>query len=99
MTLKISARALVPSAPSAPERNTEYSRKVAKLVLVATPEMPEIEMCAPRVPSRKSALMNIGTPSRPVPIGTRRSIRSKCSAASRAAPVARCTTAPGVGGT
>ena len=34
----------------------ENSSQVAKLVLVATPEMPEIDTCAPRLPSRKSAL-------------------------------------------
>jgi hypothetical protein len=99
LTLKISALALTPSAPSTPERNTEYSRNVAKLVLVATPEMPEIETWAPRWPSRKSALRKAGCPSRPMPIGIGRSIRSKCSAAARASPRARRTTAPGAGGT
>ena len=97
----MSARELAvsPALPSTPERNTEYSRNVAKLVFVATPEMPEIDTCAPREPSRKSALRYTGAPSRPNPMGTRRSIPSKYSALARASPRARCTSSPGAGGT
>src|SRR5215467_3688993 len=61
--------------------------------------MPEIETCAPRLPSRNSALRNSGSPSRPTPIGIRLSIWSKYRAAARSSPAARCTSAPGEGGT
>ena len=53
MTLKISAFALS-AFFSAPPVKIEYSRNSAKLVLVATPEIPLIETCPPRVPSRNS---------------------------------------------
>ena len=98
LTLKISALvlALSPAPPSTPERSIEYMRKVAKLVFVATPEIPEIDTWAPRLPSMKSAFRNSGSPSRPKPIGTWRSMRSKYSAWSRAWFRARCTTAPGL---
>ena len=53
--------------------------------------------CAPRVPSMKSRLANSGSPSRPSPTGSLRSIRSKNSAWSRCAPDARCTSGTGPG--
>ena len=56
MTLKTRAFAFSARAPSAPERKMECSRNSAKLVFVATPEMPLIDTCAPRVPSRNSML-------------------------------------------
>ena len=99
LTEKTSAFALVARAPSTPDRNSEWSRKSAKLVLVATPEMPLIDTCAPRVPSRKSRSTYTGMPSRPSPTVTLRSIRSKQSARSRSLSTARRTTAPGHGGT
>ena len=95
----MSALVLAASAPSTPDRKTEYSRNVAKLVFVATPETPEIDTCAPRWPLRNSKLRYTGEPSRPTPSGTGCSIRSKYSAFARASPAARCTGAPGVGGT
>jgi len=55
-TLKTRAFALTARSRSAPERKTECSRNSAKLVFVATPEMPLIDTCAPRVPSRNSML-------------------------------------------
>jgi hypothetical protein len=39
---------------SAPPVKIEYSRKSAKLVLVATPEIPLMDTWPPRVPSRNS---------------------------------------------
>ena len=66
--------------------NSEWRRNSAKLVFVATPEMPEMETCAPRVPSRNSRLKKTGAPSRPSPTGTFASIWSKYSAWSRTAP-------------
>src|SRR5437868_6858475 len=95
----MSALVLAASAPSTPDRNTEYSRNVANDVFVATPEMPEMDTCAPRCPLRKSKFRKTGAPSRPTPSGTGCSIRSKYSARARSSPAARCTSAPGVGGT
>jgi hypothetical protein len=51
------AFAFVLRLPSTPEVNNEWSRNRAKLVFVATPEMPEMDTWAPRVPSRNSRLM------------------------------------------
>ena len=56
LTEKISALAFSWRLPSTPEVNRACSRNSAKLVLVATPEIPEIDTCAPRVPSRNSRL-------------------------------------------
>jgi len=55
-TLNTSALALTARAPRAPERKMECSRNSAKLVFVATPEIPLIDTWAPRVPSRNSML-------------------------------------------
>jgi hypothetical protein len=67
--------------------------------LVATPETPEIEMCPPLRPSKKSRSTQMGSPSRANPMGSRRPISSAYSALSRLAPDTRYTGSPGSGAT
>src|SRR5262249_7683909 len=62
-TENTSAFALIPAGPRTPDRKIEYSRNSAKLVFVATPDTPEIDTCAPRVPSRNSMFRYTGLPS------------------------------------
>ena len=100
MTLKTSALVLCASPARTPQLMIECSRNIANEVLVAIPDTPEIETCAPRVPSTNSKLTKTGCPSRPKPTGTFDApISSKYSAESRCAPAARVTAAPGSGGT
>src|SRR6516165_7613105 len=78
----------------------ECSKNIANEVFVAIPDTPEIDTCAPRVPSRNSKLTYTGCPSRANPTGTlNEPISSKYRAESRCAPAARVTGAPGSGGT
>ena len=56
MTEKTSILVLCASCLRTPELSMEWSRNSAKLVLVAMPETPEMEMWAPRVPSTNSKL-------------------------------------------
>ena len=73
---------------------------MANEVLVAIPDTPEIDTCAPRVPSTNSKLTYTGCPSRPNPTGTFASpISSKYRAESRSLAAAPVTAAPGSGGT
>jgi len=75
-------------------------KNIANDVFVAIPDTPEIDTCAPRLPSTNSKLTNTGCPSRPNPTGTFEApISSKYGAESRCAPAARKTGAPGSGGT
>ena len=68
-------------------------------VFVATPETPEMLMCAPLVPSKKSTSTHTGSPSRVRPTGRARSrslvrISSTYMAFSRSSPMARKTSPP-----
>src|SRR5205814_2750074 len=97
---KISALVLCASPASTPQLVIECSRNIANEVLVAIPDTPEIDTCAPRVPSTNSKLTNMGCPSRPNPAGTFAvPISSKYRALSRCGPAARLTGEPGSGGT
>ena len=66
----------------------EYSRKSAKLVLVATPEVPLIDTWRPRsVDELQVQVDRVAVAAEPGP--TLRSIWSKYSAFARSSPVAR----------
>jgi hypothetical protein len=100
LTLKISTLVLCASPASTPQLMIECNRNIANEVFVAIPDTPEIDTCAPRVPSRNSKFTYTGCPSRPNPTGTFDApISSKYSADSRCAPTARLTAVPGNGGT
>ena len=100
LTLKTSTRMLAAPSPTTSGFAVSMRRKnSAKLVLVATPLIPETDMWPPLRPSKKSRSTNTGSPSRPRPTASGRPISSLYSALSRSAPVARSTTSPGSGDT
>ena len=77
-TLKTRMRRLAAPSPRMSGRPLSSLRKnSAKDVLVATPEIPEMDMCPPFLPSKKSRSTYTGSPSRPSPMGRARSIWSR----------------------
>ncbi len=77
LTLKTSTRRLRPDSPTMSGRPVSMRRKNrAKEVLVATPLTPEMDICPPLRPSKKSRSTKRGLPSRPSPTGSGRSIWS-----------------------
>ncbi len=96
LTLKMSTRARFRMSGCSSSRRVRAS---AVLVLVATPLMPEMEMCPPLVPSTKSRSRFTGAPSRARPMARRRVMVSSYSARDRSTPRARRTGSPGCGAT
>ena len=77
-----------------------YRANSANDVFAATPEIPEIDRCPPCSPLMNEKSTGTGWPDWSKPIGRPRPrISSTNSAASRSAPSARRTAAPGSGAT
>ena len=96
LTLNTRTRRLAAPVPTTSGAEVSMRRKNrANEVLVATPEIPLMDMWPPLRPSKKSRSTWTGAPSRPSPMGNGRSISSAYRALRRSSPVARATSSPG----
>ncbi len=100
LTLKISALVFVGFAAEHPglEHRVEQERGVGRLGRDAR-DATDVDVRPAGAVEEVDVGVQTGAPSRPSPIGIRRSMASNINAWSRSAPTARRTGAPGLGGT